>query len=77
MNNPKSVIYGWVGLIVAAGGSYYFARKQITAQRLEHQKKGRWGAASQGNENIGQSGTSSGHTPESTKALASSKDKQT
>ncbi|CCA76486.1 hypothetical protein PIIN_10479 [Serendipita indica DSM 11827] len=39
MNNPKSVAYGWAVLIVAAAGSYYFARKDISAKRLEYARQ--------------------------------------
>ncbi|KAF2269389.1 hypothetical protein CC78DRAFT_529177 [Lojkania enalia] len=33
MNTIKSVYYGWGTLILAGGGAYYFAKKQINADR--------------------------------------------
>jgi len=35
MNNPKSFWLGWGSLIVAGGGAYYFAKKEINASRRE------------------------------------------
>ncbi|KAF3009655.1 hypothetical protein E8E13_007874 [Curvularia kusanoi] len=33
MNTVKSVYYGWATLIAAGGGAYYFAKKEINADR--------------------------------------------
>ncbi|RPA86351.1 hypothetical protein BJ508DRAFT_411511 [Ascobolus immersus RN42] len=35
MNNPKSFWLGWGSLIVAGGGAYFFAKRQIDADRKE------------------------------------------
>ncbi|KAI5365092.1 hypothetical protein Slin15195_G046290 [Septoria linicola] len=35
MNTIRSTFYGWGVLILAGGGSYYFAKKQINADRDE------------------------------------------
>jgi len=35
MNTIRSVGYGWAVLIVAGGGSYYFAKRSINADRAE------------------------------------------
>ncbi|KAF2090751.1 hypothetical protein K490DRAFT_53709 [Saccharata proteae CBS 121410] len=35
MNTIRSTIYGWGALIVAGGGAYYFAKKNINAERAE------------------------------------------
>ncbi|CZT21249.1 uncharacterized protein RCC_07112 [Ramularia collo-cygni] len=35
MNTVRSVGYGWGVLIVAGGGSYYFAKRSINADREE------------------------------------------
>ncbi|KAF1346099.1 hypothetical protein BDV97DRAFT_359756 [Delphinella strobiligena] len=35
MNTVRSVGYGWGILVVAGGGSYYFAKKSINADRAE------------------------------------------
>ncbi|KAI8055268.1 hypothetical protein BDF22DRAFT_676326 [Syncephalis plumigaleata] len=35
MNNPSSVLYGWLVLIAAGGGAYYFAKKDINARWRE------------------------------------------
>ncbi|KAF4314053.1 hypothetical protein GTA08_BOTSDO01238 [Botryosphaeria dothidea] len=35
MNTVRSTAYGWGVLIVAGGGAYYFAKKQINAERAE------------------------------------------
>jgi len=41
-NNPttqiNSVYYGWAFLIACGGGSYYFAKRSINADRAERQK---------------------------------------
>ncbi|KAF8540246.1 hypothetical protein BDD12DRAFT_880902 [Trichophaea hybrida] len=45
MNTVKSFWYGWGALIVAGGGAYYFAKKDIDAERrrkhMELQRKQR------------------------------------
>ncbi|RIA93679.1 hypothetical protein C1645_761853 [Glomus cerebriforme] len=33
MNTPGSMILGWVALIVAGGGAFYYAKKDIDARR--------------------------------------------
>ncbi|RHZ61372.1 hypothetical protein Glove_348g34 [Diversispora epigaea] len=33
MNNPSSVLIGWLGLIAAGGTAYYLAKKDIDARR--------------------------------------------
>ncbi|KAK8187309.1 hypothetical protein HDK77DRAFT_447496 [Phyllosticta capitalensis] len=35
MNTIRSTAYGWGVLIVCGGGAYYFAKKQINAERAE------------------------------------------
>ncbi|EMC94128.1 hypothetical protein BAUCODRAFT_150335 [Baudoinia panamericana UAMH 10762] len=35
MNTIRSVGYGWVVLIIAGGGSYYFAKRSVNADRTE------------------------------------------
>ncbi|KAL1645778.1 hypothetical protein SLS58_003662 [Diplodia intermedia] len=35
MNTIRSTAYGWGVLIVAGGGAYYFAKKEINAERAE------------------------------------------
>ncbi|EMF11782.1 uncharacterized protein SEPMUDRAFT_133772 [Sphaerulina musiva SO2202] len=35
MNTIRSTFYGWGALIVAGGGSYYFAKRQINKDRDE------------------------------------------
>ncbi|KAB2578262.1 hypothetical protein DBV05_g3244 [Lasiodiplodia theobromae] len=35
MNTVRSTAYGWGVLIVAGGGAYYFAKKEINAERAE------------------------------------------
>ncbi|EOD52978.1 hypothetical protein BKCO1_3000050 [Neofusicoccum parvum] len=35
MNTIRSTAYGWGILIVAGGGAYYFAKKEINAERAE------------------------------------------
>ncbi|CAL1699444.1 unnamed protein product [Somion occarium] len=40
MNTPQSMFLGWGSLIVAAGVSYYWAKKGIDERRLELAKAG-------------------------------------
>ncbi|KIR55816.1 hypothetical protein I315_01698 [Cryptococcus gattii Ru294] len=40
MNTAGSVAYGWGALIVAAGVSFYYAKKEIDSRRKEAQIKG-------------------------------------
>ncbi|OCF36872.1 hypothetical protein I317_03267 [Kwoniella heveanensis CBS 569] len=40
MNTAGSVAYGWGALIVAAGVSFYYAKKEIDARRKDAQIRG-------------------------------------
>ncbi|CDZ96315.1 hypothetical protein [Phaffia rhodozyma] len=40
MNTPQSVALGWGVLLVAASASYYYAKSDIDARRLDQQRKG-------------------------------------
>ncbi|RSH87352.1 hypothetical protein EHS25_003261 [Saitozyma podzolica] len=40
MNTAGSVAYGWGALIVAAGVSFYYAKKEIDARRRDQQLRG-------------------------------------
>ncbi|CAG8434969.1 7712_t:CDS:2 [Ambispora gerdemannii] len=33
MNNPGSMMIGWIALIAAGGGAYYLAKKEIDSRR--------------------------------------------
>ncbi|KAH9006541.1 hypothetical protein EDB86DRAFT_743789 [Lactarius hatsudake] len=35
MNNPKSMVLGWVSLIAVAGVSFYFAKQNINERRRQ------------------------------------------
>jgi hypothetical protein len=35
MNNPKSMVLGWVSLITVAGVSFYFAKQNINERRRQ------------------------------------------
>ncbi|KAH9979732.1 hypothetical protein BJV74DRAFT_119417 [Russula compacta] len=35
MNNPKSMVLGWVSLIVVSGVSFYFAKQSINERRRQ------------------------------------------
>ncbi|PVG01436.1 hypothetical protein CPB86DRAFT_781655 [Serendipita vermifera] len=59
MNNPKSVALGWGVLTIAAAGSFYYARKEINARRLEQAQKGQRGPAKEWYERLEERPTSS------------------
>ncbi|KAI0356030.1 hypothetical protein OH77DRAFT_283930 [Trametes cingulata] len=40
MNTPQSMLLGWGSLIVAAGASYWYARKSINARRAMQEAQG-------------------------------------
>ncbi|KAF8483280.1 hypothetical protein DFH94DRAFT_303050 [Russula ochroleuca] len=35
MNNPRSMVLGWVSLIAVAGASFYFAKQSINERRRQ------------------------------------------
>jgi len=46
MNNPKSMVLGWVSLIGVAGVSFYFAKQSINERRRQQDITGRQKIAS-------------------------------
>ncbi|KAI0828593.1 hypothetical protein BC628DRAFT_1363410 [Trametes gibbosa] len=40
MNTPQTMLLGWGSLIVAAGASYYYARKSINERRVIQEARG-------------------------------------
>jgi len=40
MNNPKSMVLGWVSLITVAGVSFYFAKQSINERRRQQDISG-------------------------------------